>query len=120
MENYFGKLGTDPVAALAKATPIVDGILKAQDDADYETFCSFFEGALKQNITKPDFEKNAAQIHKTMGKLKEKQFVTSMKRQGLLGLVYKCKFTGTDDDFIITITLNDSSDPLMATGIWIS
>lgn len=120
MDNYFGKLGTDPVVAMAKATPIVEGILKAQDDGDYEAFCSFFEGPLAQNVTKEDFHKNQQNIQQTMGKLKEKKFVTSMKRQGLLGLVYKCKFTGTDDDFIITITLNDSSDPLKATGIWIS
>ena len=119
MENNFGKLGTQE-EALAKVAPIVDGILQAQDDADYEKFCSFFEGALKQNITKGDFEQNANQIHSKMGKLKEKAFVTSMVRSTLIGFVYKCKFDGSPDDFLVTITINDNSDPLMATGIWIS
>lgn len=120
MENYFGKLGKDQIEALSKASPIVDGILKAQDDADYEGFCAFFEGPLAQNVTKSDFLKNQQHIAQSMGKLVDKKFVTSIKRGDLVGLVYKCRFNGSEDDFMITITLNDSSDPLKATGIWIS
>jgi len=120
MENYFGKLGGTQEEALAKAEPIVAGILKAQDEGDYEAFCSFFEGPLAQNVSKADFQKNQQHIVSTMGTLKEKMFVTSMKRADLIGLVYKCKFTETDDDFMVTITINDNSDPIKSTGIWIS
>lgn len=120
MENNFGKLGANQIEALQKAQPIVDGILKAQDEGDYDTFCSYFEGALKQNITKEDFHKNQQNIANSMGKVIKTHFVTSLKRAGLVGLVYKCKFSKSDDDFMVTITINDNSDPLMATGIWIS
>lgn len=120
MDNYFGKLGNDQIEALQKAEPIVSGILKAQDEGDYDGFCSFFEGALKQNITKEDFLNNQQNILKTMGKLHSKKFLCSLKRDGLIGLVYKARFDRNDDDFMVTITLNDKSDPVMATGIWIS
>ncbi len=120
MQNNFGKLGTTQEEALTKATPVVEGILKAQDAGDYEGFCSFFEGALKQNITKEDFLKNQQNIQNSMGTLEEKVFVTSLLRDGLIGLVYKCKFSNSEDDFMVTITINDKSDPIKATGIWIS
>jgi len=120
MENYFGKLGNTQEEALTKAEPIVDGILKAQDNGDFDAFCSYFEGALKQNITAQDFQKNQQNIQNSMGNLRAKTFVTSLKRDGLLGLVFKCKFSKSEDDFMVTITLNDSADPLKATGIWIS
>lgn len=120
IENNFGQLGATQDEALAKVEPMIDGILKAQDDIDYDAFCSFFEGGLRTQITKPDFEKNAQNIQQTMGKLKEKQFLTTLNRQGMIALIYKCRFDGSDDDFTITFTINDKLDDLKASGIWIS
>jgi hypothetical protein len=120
MENHFGKLGNDQIQALQKAQPIVNGILKAQDDGDYDAFCAYFEGPLKQNITRDDFHKNQQNIANSMGHVIKTHFVTSLKRTGLVGLVYKCKFSKSDDDFMVTITFNDTVNPPMATGIWIS
>lgn len=120
IENNFGKLGATQVEALAKAEPLIDAILKAQDDIDYEAFCANFEDGLRTNITQNDFEQNARNIQATMGKLKEKNFLTTLTRQGMIGLVYKCKFDASPDDFILTFTLNDQDAPLKASGIWIS
>lgn len=120
IENNFGKLGATQIEALAKAEPLVDAILKAQDEVDYEAFCANFEGGMRTNITKSDFEQNAQHILSTMGKIKEKKFLTTLNRQGMIGLIYKCKFDGSPDDFIITFTLNDQVEPLKASGIWIS
>jgi len=120
MENYFGDLGTSQEEALKAVAEIIDGILKAQDDGDYEAFCSYFEPTLREKITAEAFSANQVQIQASMGKLLEKEFVTSLKRDGLIGLVYKTKFSETDDDFMVTITLNDKVSPVIATGIWIS
>lgn len=120
MENYFGKLGTTQEEALKKVTPIIEGILKAQDDVNYDDFCSFFEDALKEKITPEMFVTNQQNMIANMGKIADTEFVTSLKRAGMIGLVYKAKFTNNEDDFVITITINDETEPLKATGIWIS
>lgn len=120
MEHYFGALGKDPIEALAKVTPLVDAIMKAQDEGDYDAFVANFEDAMKEAVSKSDFEANSAQIKSTMGALKEHNFVCTLKRQGMLALVYKCIFDGSEDDFLITITVNDQTQPVKAAGIWIS
>ncbi len=120
IKDNFGKLGKTQEEALAKIEPVLDAILKAQDEIDYEGFCASFEDGLRAKITKQDFESNAQSIQSTMGKLKEKQFLTTLTRKGMVGLIYKCKFEDTDDDFTITFTINDQVDPPKASGIWIS
>ncbi|SCA57374.1 conserved hypothetical protein [Candidatus Terasakiella magnetica] len=119
MENYFGKLGTSQEEALTRVTPIVDSILKAQDEGDYEGFCASFEAALKNNITKDDFLRNQQNIVKTMGTLAKKEFLTTIHRDGQIGFIYKARFSVSENDFIITITFNDEDKP-KACGIWIS
>ena len=120
MENYFGKLGATQEQALARAVPMVDGLIKAQDDGEYELFCSFFEDAIKEAVTPEDFANNCQQILETMGTVVEKEFITSLKRNGRPALVFKMKYSNTDEDFLVTITFNDELTPAKAEGIWIS
>ncbi|NVJ90707.1 MAG: hypothetical protein HWE34_03565 [Methylocystaceae bacterium] len=120
MENNFGKLGNTQEEALATVEPMVSGILKAQDDGDYNAFCSFFEDGLREQITEQDFMNNQQSIQSTMGNLAEKEFLTTLQRNGMVGLLYKCRFDGSKDDFIVTITIDDKKEPLKASGIWIS
>ncbi|WP_135080251.1 DUF3887 domain-containing protein [Terasakiella sp. SH-1] len=119
METYFGKLGNNEKEALTRVSPIVDSILKAQDEGDYDGFCASFEATLKDNITKDDFLRNQKNIGKTMGTLAEKHFLTTIHRDGRIGFIYKARFTKSKNDFIITITFNDEEKP-KASGIWIS
>lgn len=120
MENYFGKLGATEEQALVRAIPIVTGLLKAQDDGDYELFCSFFEESIKEGVTPDAFVNNRQQILETMGTVVEKQFIASLKRNGRPALVFKTKYSDTDEDFLVTITFNDELTPAKAEGIWIS
>ena len=119
METYFGKLGANQVEALAKVGPVVTSILKAQDEGDYEGFCSSFEATIKNNITEADFLQNQQNIVNSMGVLAEKEFLTTMKRDQLIGFIYKMRFSKSDNDFIVTITFLDEEKP-KASGIWIS
>jgi len=120
MENYFGKLGATQEQALQRAVPMVEGLLKAQDDGEYELFCSFFEEAIKEAVTPDAFTNNRQQILETMGSVVEIEFITSLKRNGRPALVFKTKYSDTDEDFLVTITFNDELIPAKAEGIWIS
>lgn len=117
MENYFGNFGTE-TEAKALLLPLIDQLLTAQVQGDYETFCNLFADSFRENNDEASFHHNHQGLLMNLGQLKSQEFLASLNRDGQPSVLIVATFEKTENHVLITVVFNNDKENPKIDGLW--
>jgi hypothetical protein len=105
----------DEAAVLEKATPMLENMLKALDQKDYETFKVNFDEKMKASATRESFDALQSTMAEKYGAYQSIKYEQMASAQGYLNVYYSAVFEkGT---LTIQLVLNQNNTNEIA-GLW--
>ena len=117
--NYFGTFGSTDIEALRLLMPVVDRALHAHQVGNYQEYLSVITGDLAGQVTEEGFLKAHREVVPQLGTLQSKSFLASLRRGENPMLLFSAKFSGTEDDIVISATFKSSTEPPLIEWLWI-
>jgi hypothetical protein len=110
---------TDSEDSPAQGAQIVaDRMMSAIQEGDYDKFTVKFAPALKSSMTRTAFLALQKEISSKLGKLKNIEYIGSLKQGGRMVALYKAAYTKERDDVLLRIVFEKGSDELTVSGLW--
>lgn len=110
MNSYFKPFGSNKEEALTNLLPLVNVVIDAHVEGDYEKFSSVCSKRFLSQVTKDNFDRANQHFQPQMGAIIAKTLLTAIKQRGQTVLVYVAKFSNTEDDVLIRIALCKEND----------
>ena len=110
MNSYFKQFGSNKEEALNNLLPLVNLVIDAHVEGDYEKFGSVCSKRFLSQVTKDNFDRANQHFQPQMGAIIAKTLLTAIKQRGQTVLVYVAKFSNTEDDVLIRIALCKEND----------
>ena len=104
----------------AIADPIIDNILQAMKKGDYGAFTRDFERGLKQKLDSTLFESRREEYKKKIGEYGSRTYLGSLDQGGMTVILWKSRFSGTDDDVLLKLFLSKEGDRILVKGFHIN
>ncbi len=99
---------------------LTEGYLKAQNERDFQLFKSLFDDAVHDEVKKKKFYKSQALIQEESGNITSVHFISTLKKDGKIWLLFKTCFDASLDEYLLTFVINEDETKPKALGIWLS
>lgn len=116
--SYFGCYGKKS-EALPLLAPVVGKALHAHQTGNYAAYRAVITDNLAAMVSEEAFVQAYKEVSPLLGQMKSKKFLSSLRRGEDPVLLYKAKFTRTDDDILIQVTFKNHSQPPLIDRLWI-
>ena len=106
--------------AEALGQPILDSVLKAHAESDYELLTKFFSKDLKGVLTEETFREAIQNELSTYGKVSSTTYLGHLNRKGELQLLWKVSYAKGKEDILWELYLGEveNSDGVEVLGLW--
>jgi len=95
---------------LAVVDPIMDNLMDAANNQDYENHIRDFTPRLKQMLQQEGFERMTSSMLKHFGPYTERTLVELFRRADSLVAVWKQKCANSDDEFMASLAVVETED----------
>ena len=92
-------------AILAVADPIMDNLMEASTDIDYERHTRDFTERAKSVLSRPAFQSICKQYQSTKGFFAERAFVAAFRRPDSVAVVWRQTFTAMPGEYVAEMVL---------------
>lgn len=117
--NYFGSFGNNKNLALERLLPRVEEILKVHEQNDYDGFGKLITPELANKVTREVFTLANQEMRPNLGTLVSMSYLAAFNRNEDPMLLFCAKYSGTEDDILVTVTFKNNSEPALIDHIWI-
>ena len=117
--DYFGFLGSDPQQALDKVGPILDDLLRAHEKQDYELFACHLAREIRKKVPEQQFLQAARDTHKRLGRCEKRRFLAALRRDDRPMLLWSARFSGSKNDILISMILEQQDDTVAVHWFWL-
>lgn len=117
--NYFGTFGSDESEAMQLLMPIIDKALLAHESGNYDDYCSLITDKLAEKVSREGFAKAHREIAPQLGTLESKSFLGSLNQGENPMLTFSARYSGIEEDIVITIIFENGSEPPLIDWLWI-
>lgn len=112
-------LGTDDAAVLLAATPLIDNILNAMKQDDYNAFIRDFSPDMKAAMTKDKFREGQDRMRTSAGNLVSKKYLGFLNRDNLTVALWKATFDKNSSEVLIRLSVDKQKEGnLLVAGLW--
>lgn len=94
---------------MAIADPIMDNLMQASTDVDYERHVRDFSPRLREIVTKENLERQCREYQSELGYFSKREFVGIFRRRSDVRIFWRQWYTKSDDEFIAFIHLIDNT-----------
>jgi hypothetical protein len=102
----------------AIAEPILDTVLTGLNNGNYSLYSRYFDGTLKDAVTKKKFSQVRANIMKKLGKYQSRTYLGFLQKGNFTVVLWRGRFSASDDDVLIKLVLSKRGDKVLVTGLW--
>lgn len=117
--NYFGSYGPDQHHALSQLTPLVEQAIHCHEIGDYDTYLTVITPSLAQQLTREGFAKAHREVAPLLGQCQSITFIAALKRSDNPMLLFRAKYSHSQDDILINATIKNQSLPPRIEWFWI-
>jgi hypothetical protein len=103
----------------AIAEPILDTVLTGLNNGNYSLYSRYFDGTLKDAVTKKKFSQVRANIMKKLGKYQSRTYLGFLQKGNFTVVLWRGRFSASDDDVLIKLVLSKRGDKVLVTGLWL-
>lgn len=103
---------------LNSAHTITEEMLTGMNEADYAKFTRHFDLKMRDSMPETQFRATKDDIQSKIGKYISKEYTGSEKQQGYSVLLYRGKFSETDD-VVIRMVFSEENGNLLVAGFWL-
>lgn len=112
-------LGHNDRAVVRLADPVLDNMLMGIANLDYDTFVRDFDATMRKQVTKEEFQKIVLHSGNTYGAYQSRKLLGFLNKQGTTAVLWKARFSGLEDDVLITLILYKKGEKIEVTGFWV-
>ena len=98
--------------------PILDNMLKAHRESDYELLTELFSEDLKLVLTEDIFKEAIQNELSTYGKVSSTTYLGHLKRKGELQLLWKVSYAKDKEDILWELYLGQVEGKVEVLGLW--
>ncbi|MEO1685387.1 MAG: hypothetical protein AAFS06_19275 [Cyanobacteria bacterium J06631_12] len=91
---------------LKVANPIMNNLMEASTDIDFEKHTKDFSDRIKKNFTKEDFQKQCQGYQSKLGIFADREFMGTTRHDKLVNVYWKQRLSKTEDEFLATLSLS--------------
>lgn len=95
---------------LKVANPIMDNLMHASTNNDFDSHTRDFSDRIKQKFTHEELQKYREEYRTKWGDFTERDFVGLTKNGNTINVYWKQKFSDTDDEFLAVLTLSKKNE----------
>ncbi len=117
--EYFGFLGNNQEQVLNRVNPILDNILEAHEKKKYDLFIRNLQQEMREKISEKQFHLAAKETHKRLGQYQNRQFLAGLRRDDRPMLVWKAKFSRSENDILMTLVLDQQDSEVVVNWFWV-
>lgn len=110
----FNKLTDTEILDIAN--PLMDNIVAATEEADYEKLSKYFTNRLKSVVTKEAFEKQLS--NNNLGKFGKRELLTIIHKNNSIFVLWKQWFTESEDEFLAEIVIVNKDGQYLVDHDW--
>jgi hypothetical protein len=96
-------------AILKVANPIMDNLMDASTNNDFERHIRDFSDRIKLKFTQDEFVKQREEYQSKWGDFTKRDYIGSTKTGNIVNVYWKQCFSKTDDDFLAVLTLTQKN-----------
>ena len=85
---------------MGKVTPIMDNLMDASTEIDYEKHVRDFSDNMKSIVTKEELEKQCKAYQATLGVFTKRELVGIFRKKGDVRVFWKQWYSKSDDEFL--------------------
>ena len=112
-------LGHNDRAVVRLADPVLDNMLAGMANLDYQTFVRDFDATMKKQVDEQEFQKLVTYSAEKYGAYQRRALLGFLNKQGTTTVLWKTRFSGTEDDVLVTLVLYKKGDRIEVTGFWV-
>ena len=101
------------------ADKCLDNLLKAFAETDYDAYTRDAEEAMKKSLSKGEFERATKATTALFGAIKSRTYLGSLKKQGYIVHLWKARFSSSEDDVLIKLSLTPDESRPQVGGFWL-
>lgn len=105
---------------MAIATPIMDNLMQAATDVDYERHVRDFDLDTKQELTKDNFETMCQEYQEKWGHFSKRELVGIFRKTANVRMIWRQWCTKSDDEFIASLCLFERDGRIQIRDVGIS
>lgn len=102
----------------AIAEPILDTVLTGLNNGNYSLYSRYFDGTLKDAVTKKKFSQVRANIMKKLGKYQSRTYLGFLQKGNFTVVLWRGRFSASDDDVLIKLVLSKRGHKVLVAGLW--
>lgn len=115
---FADPIGGDEANIQAIAAPIMENIIEGIKSNDYNKYIRDFDSATRSAMPEAKFIEVNERLSGSIGEFKQKEYIGFLDKQNMTVVMWKTKFTKTDDDILIKLVINKSGDVYYVSGLW--
>ena len=117
--SVFTTGGNSDDGLRAQVDPIVDNIIDGMRTEDYAKYSRDFSESLKKALTEGAFLRDNRDMRSQLGECKSGEYMGFMNQAGSTMVLYKARFSKTEDDLLIRLSVSKEQDRYLVVGIWV-
>lgn len=102
----------------SEANPILDNLLEGMKTGDFATYARDFGALMRQKVDEDGFRRSLDATERLLGAYKSRQPLGFLKRKGMTIVLWKGRFSQTDDDVLIKLVVEKEDDKTVVSGLW--
>jgi len=103
----------------ATAEPILEKVLDGFFSGDYSRYTRDFDTTAREAATEEKFRAVRMGILERLGESKSRTYLGSLRKGRMTLVLWKGRFTGTQDDVPIKLALTRREERVFVTGFWL-
>uniref|UniRef100_A0A7V4LDH3 DUF3887 domain-containing protein n=1 Tax=Desulfobacca acetoxidans TaxID=60893 RepID=A0A7V4LDH3_9BACT len=111
-------VGTQRQAVQKVAEPILNNLLEGYNKGDYAQYARNFDDTLREAVTEKKFLQVRQELMKKLGEFKNKEYLGFLNQQRYTVVLWKSKFSATEDDILIRLVLSRRPDKVVVVGLY--
>ena len=92
------------------ANPIMDSLMDASTNNDYERHIRDFSDRIKENFKQEEFQRQCEDYRSKWGVFIARNFIGTTKHKNFINVYWKQQFSNTDDEFLAILTLSQKNN----------
>ena len=100
------------------ADPILDNILEGIAGADHAAYVRDFDATMRKASGEKAFARVVKMTEAALGEYESREYLGYLERGGMTLLLWKARFSESDDDVLVKLVLNREEERTEVSGLW--
>ncbi len=100
------------------AEPLLDNILEAFAENDYEKYSKDFDATLKESISEKKFFEVDEHFEGALGNYLSREYLGHLVKGKMSVVLWKARYDRSEDDVLIKLVVSKREDKYLVTGLW--